>query len=299
MATHPVPALSNIPDPLLHEVPVRIPHVDRILVPIDFSEACSAAFLRAVDIAKIYHSSLVLLHVMTHQTSNGMANILPGALLKLELDLQADLQHLGDLARDHGISCSTILRKGPVLEHVRDLLHHQSIDLLVLATHGGRGIRGVFLGSTAERLIRHVTIPVLTVGSACNQPDWSERGARHILFAGDFCPETLCGLSLALGIRQTTGARLAVVQAVPPRTTPEKVRAIRQQIESLVPPGTDIHTPAGPIGRTVCALARELDTSLISLGVHKHSFARELFGTALLEILLNAPCPVLSVRQCD
>jgi nucleotide-binding universal stress UspA family protein len=299
MATHPLPALSGIPAPVPHEVPVRIPHVDRILVPIDFSEASTAAFLRALDIAKIYNSSLVLLHVMTHQTSNGMANILPGALLKLELDLQADLQHLGDLARDHGISCSTILRKGPILEHVRDLLHHQSIDLLVLATHGGRGIRGVFLGSTAERLIRHVTIPVLTVGSACNQPDWSERGARHILFAGDFCPETLCGLSLALGIRQTTGARLAVVQAVPPRTASDKVQAIRQHIESLVPPGTDIHTPAGPIGGTVCALARELDASLISLGVHKHSFARELFGTALLEILLNAPCPVLSVRQCD
>ena len=80
---------------------------------------------------------------------------------------------------------------------------------------------------------------------------------------------------------------------------PEKVRAIRQQIEALVPPGTDIHTPTGPIGRTVCTLARELGTGLISLGVHKHSFARELFGTALLEILLNAPCPVLSVRQCD
>jgi universal stress protein A len=293
MTTHPLPYASVLP------VPIRLPHADRVLVPIDFSDACLIAFNRAVDLAKIYHSTLVLVHVMSHDTANGMANILPGALMKLELDLQDDLDHLRQLAAVRGVPCEILFRKGPVLENIESALHHQGSDLLVLATHGGRGVHGVFLGSTAERLIRHVTIPVLTVGCARNQPDWNEKGARHILFAGDFAPETLCGLSLALGIQQTTGARLSVIRVVPRGTCPEALQAIREGIQSLVPPETQIYTPSGPVGRTVCDLARELKVGLVSLGVHRNSFVREFFGTGLLEILLNAPCPVLSVRQCD
>jgi nucleotide-binding universal stress UspA family protein len=293
MTTHPLPLASITP------IPVRLPQANRILVPIDFSEASTTAFERAIDIAKIYHSALVLVHVMSHQTANGMANILPGALMQMELDLQDDLDHLRLAAANQGVSCTILFRKGSVLDTIQDLLHSQAIDLLALATHGGRGVHGAFLGSNAERLIRAVTIPVLTVGCARNQPDWDEKGARHILFAGDFTPETLCGLSLALGIQQTTGARLSVVQTVRPGTCAEAVRAIRERIESVVPLGTTIYTPAGPVGRTVCELARELKVGLVSLGVHRTSFARELFGTGLLEILLNAPCPVLSVRHCN
>ncbi|HEX9199749.1 MAG TPA: universal stress protein [Acidobacteriaceae bacterium] len=290
MTTQPLPVLP---------VPIRLPHANRILVPIDFSNATASALNRAIDIAKIYHSSLWLVHVMSHPTSEGMATILPGALLEIEADLRADLDKLQTLVAKQGIPCTTLLRKGSVLEHVKGILHDESIDLLVLATHGGRGIHGMFLGSTAERLIRSITIPVLTVGFACHLPHWDEKGARHILFAGDFCPETLCGLSLALGIQQTTGARLSVIRAVPRATCPEAVRAIRNNIESLVPPGTDIHISEGPVGKTVCRIARELSVGLVALGVHKNSFAREVFGTGLVEILLNAPCPVLSVRQCD
>jgi nucleotide-binding universal stress UspA family protein len=293
MTTHPLPLASILP------VPVRLPHADRVVVPIDFSDASLTALNRAIDIAKIYHSSLVLVHVMAQQTANGMANVLPGALMKLELDLQDDLDHLRLMAINRGVPCTILFRKGPILENIQDILHRGAINLLVVATHGGRGVHGVFLGSTAERLIRAITIPVLTVGCARNQPDWDEKGARHILFAGDFTPETLCGLSLALGIQQTTGARLSVVRVVPAGSKPEAIRSLREKIASLVPLGTDIHTPAGPVGRTVCQLARQLGAGLVSLGVHRNSFAREFFGTGLLEILLNAPCPVLSVRQCD
>jgi nucleotide-binding universal stress UspA family protein len=52
------------------------------------------------------------------------------------------------------------------------------------------------------------------------------------------------------------------------------------------------------VGETVCRVAREIGAGLVALGVHKNSFAREIFGNCLLEIVLTAPCPVLSVRQC-
>lgn len=292
--------MATQPLPVAEQVPARIPHVERILVPIDFSESSLAALERAVAVARIYHSCLFMVHVMPHRASTGMASMVPGAVPQIEEDLEADLEALRQRVAAAGVSCTALLHKGSVIDDIHQLIVTEKIDLLVLATHGGTGLHGVFLGSTTERLIRSTTIPVLTIGCAQHQPDWDDKGARHVLFAGDFSKETLCGLSLALGIQQTTGARLSVVEAVPFGTWPDILSVIRLRIGALVPSGTEIHTPEGPTGRAVCQIARRTGAGLLVLGVHRNSLAREVFGTGLLEILLNAPCPVLTVRQsCD
>jgi nucleotide-binding universal stress UspA family protein len=295
MATQPLPAAE--------QVPVSIPHVNRILVPIDFSDSSLTALNRAIAVAKIYHSSIVLVHVIAHHASTGMANVLHGALTQLELDLQTDLDDLCQRAIGNGVPCTALLRQGSVIDDIHEVLAadeiNQKIDLLILATHVGTGLHGVFLGSTTERLIRSVTIPVLTIGCAQHQPDWDDQPARHVLFAGDFSRETLCGLSLALGIQQTTGAQLSVVEAVPFGTWPDILSVIRLRIGGLVPPGTGIHTPEGPTSRTVCQLARRIGASLIVLGIHRSTHVRNVFGSGLIETLLNSPCPVLTVRQCS
>jgi nucleotide-binding universal stress UspA family protein len=278
--------------------PLAIPQIERILVPIDFSEASHAAFCRALEVAKIYRSCLWLVHVLANPTSLGMANVLPGAIPELKEELQADLDKLHQVAAMQGISCITLLREGSVFEHVRDIVGRNHIDLLVLATHGGRGVHGLFLGSTAERLIRTTSIPGLTIGIAKDQPSWAVMGARHIVFVGDFSPETRCGFDYALRIRQRTGARLSVIRVVPPGTCPDVIDALRSEIQAFVPAETDVHLPIGKTGVTVCRVAREIQASLLTLGVHKNSFTREIFGSCLREILLTAPCPVLTVRQC-
>jgi universal stress protein A len=279
-------------------LPVAIPRISKVLVPIDFSPASLTAFGRAVEVAKIYHAHLCLVHVMAHPTSTGMANVLPGAIAKLVADLESDMYHLQRQSLEQDVPCTTLLREGNVLDQVRDVARHHGIDLLVLATHGGRGVHGLFLGSIAVRLIRTLTIPVLTIGICRNQPAWQDFGAQHILFAGDFCPETLCGLTFALGIQHRTGARLSILRVVPPGTKPEAIRTLREDIQPIIPPGSELHIVEGKVGATICNVARSLGVGLIALGVHKNSFAREVFGTSLTEILLTAPCPVVSVRQC-
>ena len=206
-------------------LPVAIPHITRILLPVDFSDASLAAFSRAVEVAKIYNASLCLVHVMAHPTSTGMANVLPGAIAKLVADLESDLDHLQRQAVEQDVPCTTLLREGNVLDQVRDVARHHGIDLLVLATHGGRGVHGLFLGSIAVRLIRSLTIPVLTVGIFKNQPSWAEAGVRRILFAGDFSPETLCGLTFALSVRQRTNAQLLFAARGP---SPNQTRGRRR-----------------------------------------------------------------------
>lgn len=290
MAVHPVP---------FSPVPVTLPRFSRILVPIDFSDASILALDRAIDLARIYHASLVLAHVINYQATGILTALVREPIPSEELDPQDDLDNLRKMILSRGVPCSMLIRKGPILQSIRDILSQEAIDLLVLATHGSRGVSGSVIGSTAEDLIRSTTIPVVSISPVCQPPWWDEKGARHILFAGSFAPETLCGLSLALGMQQVAGAKLSVVEVLPPGAKPATIRAARERIESLVPPGTEIYTPEGPIGSTVRTLALRLGAGLIALGVHRTSLARELFGTALFEILLTAPCPVLTVRQCD
>jgi len=271
-------------------VPVILPRVSYILVPVDFSDASRYAFRRALEVAWLFHSTVLVAHVITGAT-------LTFAPPDLELRLNAELDAFELEAAGHGIRCETLLRKGAIVESINDIIGAYEIDLLVLATHGGRGIHGVLLGSTAEHIIRNIEIPVITVGSAAHQSDWTN-GLGHILFAGNFAPETFHpeGLGLALGLRQLTGAHLSVVEAVPDHTLPEIVHVLHQDIVAMVPPETSIHIVPGPVGRGVCAVARHVGADLIVLGVHPTSFTREIFGSGVLEILLNAPCPVLTMR---
>lgn len=269
-----------------------VPHVSNILVPVDFSDACRSAFQRALDIARLFHSTVNVVHVIT-------ASALTLAPPDVELRVQSELDMFEVEAAAQGIACNTLLGKGAIVDRIQQVIQDSSIDLLVLATHGGRGVHGVFLGSTAEHLIRHITIPVITVGTAEPQPAWSREGLHHILFAGNFAPEAFRpeALSLALGLRQINGARMSVVEVVPEGTWPEIVQTLHEDITRIVPPGAGIHIVPGPVGRGVCSVARQIGADLIALGVHPTSFAREMFGSGLLEILLNAPCPVLTIRN--
>lgn len=288
MAAHSLPVVP---------VSVTLPHFSRILVPLDFSAPSIVAFERSIDLARVYRASLVLAHIVNYRVDppppgvSGEATVIPA------LDRQHNLESLREMAAARGIPCSIEIRKGPILENVRQLIRQESIDLLVMATQEKHSVHGAILGPMAEDLVRGSAIPVLSISPMCLKSNWDGNGPRHILFAGSFLPETLCGLSLALGWQQATGARLSVVEAVPMGSRRFSVRPLREHIESLVPPGTDIRLLEGPVAYTVCTLARDLDAGLIALGVHRSSLARDLFATALEEILLTAPCPVLTVRQ--
>jgi nucleotide-binding universal stress UspA family protein len=288
MVTHPLPVLP---------LPVQIPHISRILVPVDFSEVSTAAVYRAIDLASSYHASIVLAHVMTHRPIRNLSALIPEDVPSPELELEEDLELLRHLAFEHSIPCTTIFRKGDVFENVRDIIQRESIDLVVLATHGGRSKYGNFLGSTAEQLIRAIAIPVLTIGASHKPPNWDDKGPRHILFAANFAKSSLAGMSFALGLREATGAQVSVAEVVPLGIWPDIHSIIRQRIASIVPPGTEIHLPLGPVGSTISGLADRIAAGLIVLGVHRDSFFREVLGSNLLEILLKAPCPVLTIRE--
>jgi universal stress protein A len=77
---------------------------------------------------------------------------------------EADLLRLaGSLRKTTGLKVSVLVRDGTPFEAICRASETLGADLIVLTTHGYTGLKHVWLGSTAERVVRHASCPVLVV----------------------------------------------------------------------------------------------------------------------------------------
>ena len=85
---------------------------------------------------------------------------------ELEATARARLELSGELAATDGLGVRTLIVGGfdPDFGIVRTA-EQEGADLIVMATHGRTGLSHMILGSTAEKVVRHATVPVLTVKS--------------------------------------------------------------------------------------------------------------------------------------
>jgi len=140
----------------------------RILHPTDFSSASTAAFKRAVAMAKKDRSELVLLHVLAPPMPlAGEGYIPPNVYEDLEASAQRyaekRLATLKDKAKTAGVRASTVIREGVADEQIVRAARAKKADVIVIGTHGRTGLAKLFLGSVASRVVTAAHCPVLTV----------------------------------------------------------------------------------------------------------------------------------------
>jgi nucleotide-binding universal stress UspA family protein len=141
---------------------------ERILVPFDGSPTSKKGLQEAMHLGKALGSRLRVLHVVENPVMldfTGMANIgdVLDVLRRTGQELLASAQAL---ARQQGIDADTALVEER-LERVADVVirhaREWSADLIVMGTHGRRGVSHLLLGSDAEGVIRLSPVPVLLV----------------------------------------------------------------------------------------------------------------------------------------
>jgi nucleotide-binding universal stress UspA family protein len=140
----------------------------RILHPTDFSRASSAAFARAVQMAKTDRAQLLIVHVLAPPMPiAGEGYISPSVYEDLEASSRRYAQkRLGALqakARKAGARASTLLLEGVAHEQIIRAARSKKADLIVIGTHGHTGLVKFFLGSIASRVVAGAHCPVLTV----------------------------------------------------------------------------------------------------------------------------------------
>ncbi len=146
--------------------------VKRILVPMDFSNLSKDALPWATFMAEQFKAEVVLLHVVEKFPIDYLMGreLTSHAIVPLIKQAEADLERAAvDLAKSIGIKISSAVREGKPHEEICEAAKALAVDLIVLTTHGYTGLKHVWLGSTAEYVVRHASCPVLVVRAA--QPD--------------------------------------------------------------------------------------------------------------------------------
>jgi len=161
---------------------------DRILVPVDASQAATAGMKEAVRLARLCDARLRLLHVAQDgllPAEAALHQIAPAdpALTALQAGT-ALLERLRDDAAREGAVVDSLLVESDgrkVHEVVNEQAQAWEAELLVLGTHGRRGIDRLLAGSVAEQVVRHADLPVLLVRSS--QDEAHDGGLQSIAAA--------------------------------------------------------------------------------------------------------------------
>jgi nucleotide-binding universal stress UspA family protein len=132
--------------------------LERILVATDFSLCSLNALGRAEELARKLDAELVLLHVASVPVAG--AKTAGVAHAAAERELAGTVRQL----LHHGVKARSLLREGAPDEEILSAAETERVSLVVMGTHGRKGIAHMLLGSVAERVVRAAPCPVLTVG---------------------------------------------------------------------------------------------------------------------------------------
>ena len=191
-----------------------------ILAATDFSETAERAAALAGILALRFSADLSLLHVVV---LDEYSNLDEGGRDQLE-QLQATSEErrrelLEKSSGNHDVSVTPILVRGidpdeVIVETASDL----GCDLIVMGTHGRRGLSHLFLGSVAERVVRTSPAPVLTMRpGAVVEPD----GITRILVPYDFSDASAEALRQAAAWADALDAEITLLHVVEPVVYPE------------------------------------------------------------------------------
>ena len=143
-----------------------------ILVPTDFSPPSDAALSCAKELSARFDARLSLLHVVTNPQAAGVWT--PDVYIPASPETQERFLREARARLENAVTAEERARFrvtieadiGAVAEKIHDFAREQQVDLVVMGTHGRKGLAHLFLGSVAERVLRSASCPVLTTHAA-------------------------------------------------------------------------------------------------------------------------------------
>lgn len=139
--------------------------IQKILVPVDFSECSRKALRYAVPFAKQFGASIALVYVTQINYAVGEFGMVDSPLMEGQLRDAADAA-LEKLLREEiggAVPATKQTRIGRPASEIAAAAKEMDADLIIISTHGHTGLKHVFLGSVTENVARVAPCPVLVV----------------------------------------------------------------------------------------------------------------------------------------
>ncbi|MFM9941552.1 MAG: universal stress protein [Hyphomicrobiaceae bacterium] len=140
-----------------------------ILIPTDGTEFCERAIRKGVALATLCQAKVIGLTVSMPLHTGTPEALIPAQLasvLKTESAKAATekLAAVEQIAKEAGVACETLkANRDHPWEAIIETAQARGCDLIVMASHGRRGVSAIILGSETQKVLTHSTIPVLVV----------------------------------------------------------------------------------------------------------------------------------------
>lgn len=144
-----------------------ITNVKRVLVPVDFSDNSKKILQDAVAIAAKFEATLSLIFVVQSfdDYSGFFVPHMPIAQFQDDM-LGSARQKMDNFVEDTlsaGIECETQVSVGDVAEEIIGYAQSSNADMIIMGTHGYKGLDRILFGSVAEQVVKTAPCPVLTI----------------------------------------------------------------------------------------------------------------------------------------
>lgn len=156
---------------------------ERILVAVDGGDSADLAMTQAIGMARAFHADIKLLYVVDDSEFFDTAGMADTAMVLSQL-VQGGERAL-DLAAERcsqaGVTCikelvERPLGRGNISETIVERADTWPADLIVMGTHGRRGVRRVIMGSVSEGVVAQTSKPVLLIRAEASSVPAGRRG---------------------------------------------------------------------------------------------------------------------------
>jgi nucleotide-binding universal stress UspA family protein len=140
--------------------------IKTILVPVDFDGPSEAALDTALRFARNLEAKVILLHVEPFKLADVPEDVFyegPNASSRARTNAMAALSALAESRASSGIAIKTELREGIAWDEILGATRSLKADMIVMGTHGRKGLTRGILGSVAEHVLRNAKVPVMTI----------------------------------------------------------------------------------------------------------------------------------------
>ncbi len=302
-----------------------------ILVPIDGSDPSTKGLILAQQLARLFKSEVVLLHVLDRR----VLALADETYLKPDHTFFADelraageqlLSAVKGTLAEGGIQVRTVLAQGVVVEEIVRTAERTKASVVCMGSTGVGDWGHRLLGSVARGVLHHAATPVLIVPRSVDSVKLQHRAGvdaalEHLLVPVDGSPQSSLALTHATQIAKAAdlahlhvthvldrialdGARMGLRQP----SAVEVVQQLRMRgqkdlddaIAAAQAQGVKAtaHLREGRVAQSIVELAEELRIDLLCIGTHgRTGLSRAVLGSVAEAVVGAAPCPVLVTRS--
>ncbi len=280
-------------------------HIEKILIPFDFSETADLALEHAVFMAKFNKAEIILLHVVE---SFSFAAAISAAFGKSQSEFESKMESsaadkLKELAvklhHDSGMMVTPIIEKGKIYKKINNLAEEKRVDVIVMGTHGSGGAQDHVVGSNTFKVVMNAPCPVISV-----QAHATKVGFKNILLPIDNSHSSRQKVKHALEIARHYNSVVHIAGLMTmsdidmQRRFEIKVHQVRDYFEEHeIAHTTKVFKTENPAS-VISDYSQQLNADLIMIMTDQEG-SGIFMGNAAQQIINHSKIPVMSIRPVE